>query len=496
MISNPTASPPSSVSETKVSETNPIRTLPPPERRNGHTPSLPEPPHAVASSAQAEKRSHWGWIITLTVLAAISAACWYYQATWLAPVKSLIFAPKPEKKAPPPIPVLTAVVKKRDMDLYLNGLGTVTALKTVTIRSRVEGELVNIAFSEGQMVHDGQLLAEIDTRPFVVQRDQALGNLARDKAALDIANLNLDRLNKLLPSKAVTQQQVEEQIALVKQTEGTIKSDEAMVANAELQLTYCKIISPITGRIGLRLVDVGNYIRANDPTGMAVITQLEPIALVFTVPQDEIPRVQKRMREGHVLTVDAYDRDFQVKIATGNLTAIDNQVDPTTGTLRMKATFEKNDNLLFPNQFVNTRMLVDTRRGATIVPSAAVQRGPNSTYVYLVKSDETVEQRTIEVGPTEGAGTAIESGLVPGDIVVTDGVDKLKNGTRVTSQEKAAGTGKGKGAKGEAKKEPAEPVETKSEISPEKDSVEKSPISSQGRDKKSGDSTDGPKGSQ
>lgn len=494
MISNPTASPPSSVSETKVSETNPIRPLPPAERRTVQTIPASEPSHA-AVSARTEKRGHWGWIITLTILVAISSAGWVYRATWLPKLTSLVFAPPPVKPPPRVIPVVTAVVKKRDMDLYLNGLGTVTALKTVTIRSRVEGELVNIAFSEGQMVHDGQLLAEIDTRPFIVQRDQALGNLAKDKAALDIANLNLKRLQKLLPSMAVTQQNVDEQIALVKQTEGMIQSDEAMVANAELQLTYCKIIAPITGRIGLRLVDVGNYIRANDPTGMAVITQLEPISLVFTIPQDEIPRVQKRMREGHVLTVDAYDRDFQIKIATGNLTAIDNQVDPTTGTLRMKATFDKNDNILFPNQFVNTRLLVDVRRGATIVPSAAVQRGPNSTFVYLVKSDETVEQRAIEVGPTEGNETAVESGLVPGDIVVTDGVDKLQPKAKITTREKSAGEGKGKGSKGEGKKEPHAGEATKSEAAPEKHGVEKSSSSYQDKAKKSGEPTDGSKSS-
>jgi multidrug efflux system membrane fusion protein len=455
MLSKPIAPPLKPVSETKpVSQ--PAQALPPAtDRRNGHTPPMLDAGPATRTPyAMSKPRSRWGWLITLFILSGLCAAAWYYHATWYPSVKGLLFSGGPPAKPPPrPIPIVSAVVKKRNMDLFLNGLGTVTSLKTVTVRSRVEGELISIAFSEGQMVHQGQLIAEIDTRPFVIQRDQAAGQLIRDKAALDIAKLNLNRLNKLLPTMAVTQQAVDEQIALVKQAEGVIKSDEAMIANAELQLVYCRIEAPVTGRIGLRLVDVGNIVRANDPGGLAVITQLEPIALVFTIPQDDIPRVQKRMREGHVLTVDAYDRDFQVKLASGNLKAIDNQVDPTTGTLRMKAEFEKNDNILFPNQFVNTRLLVDTRRDATVVPSAAVQRGPSSTFVYLVKSDETVELRNVVLGPTEGAETSIESGIIPGDVVVTDGIDKLQPGSKVTLREKKAGEGKGAGGKGHGAKD-------------------------------------------
>ncbi|MDB5388990.1 MAG: mdtA 2 [Planctomycetaceae bacterium] len=450
MISKPQAPPPSMILDTNTS-----RTFQTPEKRNGHSPTTVELKPNV--DAPTVKRSRWGWLITLGFLAGAGAAGWYYQAAWLPRVMGMLSSGGPPAKPPArPIPVVTAVVKKRNMDLFLNGLGTVTALKTVTMRSRVEGELINIAFAEGQMVHEGQLIAEIDTRPFMVQRDQAAGQLARDKATLDIANLNLNRLNKLLASKAVNQQMVDEQVALVKQTEGMIKSDDAMIASAELQLTYCKIVAPVTGRIGLRLVDVGNYVRANDPNGLAVITQLEPIALVFTIPQDDIPRVQKRMREGHVLTVDAYDRDFQFKIATGVLKAIDNQVDPTTGTLKLKAQFDKNDNVLFPNQFVNTRLLVDTRRNAVVVPSAAVQRGPSSTFVYLVKPDETVDLQNVVIGPTEGAETCIESGLSPGDIVVTDGIDKLQPKSKITTREKKAGEGKGEKEKGKGESSPSD----------------------------------------
>lgn len=461
MISNPLSSAPNPVATPSQART-PLAEEP----RNGHrVPTAPESRPGDSSTL----RSMRGWFFTVVVLCAVAAGIWFLPAAWLARIKSAVFSTAPAGKPPVrAIPVVTAVAKKRNMDLFLNGLGTVTALKTVTIRSRVEGELISAAFSEGQMVHDGQLIAEIDDRPFIVQRDQALGQLARDKAALAIANLNLTRLNKLLPSMAVTQQAVDEQIALVKQAEGTIKSDEAMVANAELQLTYCKIVAPITGRIGLRLVDVGNIVRANDPNGLAVITQLEPIALIFTIPQDDIPRVQKRMREGHELKVDAYDRDFQIKLATGKLKAIDNQVDPTTGTLRMKAEFEKNDNVLFPNQFVNTRLLVDVRRDVIVVPSAAVQRGPSSTFVYLVKSDETVELQNIVIGPTEGAETCVESGLSAGDIVVTDGVDKLQPKSKVTTREKKSGDGKadpvkGEPGKGDSNRPAAAKVEGKSD---------------------------------
>lgn len=383
------------------------------------------------------KPAKWAGFIVFLSLSAMTAGAWYYHSLWLPHLSTWLTGKAEQtKRVIPPVPVTTAVAQKRDLKLYLNGLGTVTSLKTVTVRSRVEGEIINVEFNEGQMVHSGRLLAEIDTRPFVIQRDQAVGQLERDQAALDIAKLNLKRLKNLLPRGAVNQQQVDEQLALVKQAEGAVKSDRAMIETAELQLQYCRIAAPITGRIGLRLIDVGNIVRANDPTGLAVITQLEPIALIFTIPQDDIPRVQKRMRDGHELIVDAYDRDFKTLLASGRLSAIDNQVDSTTGTLKMKAEFEKNDNILFPNQFVNTRLLVDIKKDAIVIPSAAVQRGPSSIFVYLVKSDQTVEQRNITIGPTEGVETSIESGLSEGELVVTDGIDKLKPGAKIALLEK------------------------------------------------------------
>jgi membrane fusion protein, multidrug efflux system len=312
------------------------------------------------------------------------------------------------------------------MDLFLNGLGTATAFKTVTVRSRVEGELLKVHFTEGQKVREGELLAEIDPRAFEVQRDQAEGQLARDEATLKVAKLTLDRYQDLFKSNVVVQQQLDDQAALVQQTEGSILANKAMLANARLQLSYCQIAAPIGGRIGLRLVDQGNYVRANDAGGLAVITQLQPIAVVFTIPQDEIARVLKQSRDDQILTVDAYDRDFKTKLASGKLAAIDNQVDPTTGTLRLKAVFENEDQLLFPNQFVNARLLVDTKREAIVVPSAAVQRGPTSTFVYVVRPDEYVDKRDVVMGPSEGNETSIESGLTVGEVVVTDGIDKLQ----------------------------------------------------------------------
>jgi len=387
-------------------------------------------------------RSVVKWIVVL----ALASAATYYRAEWLPRVKTwldpwITKTNVPVVKPPRIVPVVTATACNGDMELYLNGLGTVTAFKTVTIKSRVEGELVEVAFTEGQMVSEGDLLARIDPRPFNVQLAQAEGQLARDEAGLKVNKLTLTRYEGLLSSKAVTQQQVDEQVALVQQSEGAIKTDKAMIASARLQLTYSRITAPISGRIGLRLVDLGNIVRANDPTGLAVITQLQPIALVFTIPQDSINRVQKKFSASEPLAVEAYDRDFGTKLATGTLLAIDNQVDSTTATVRLKAVFENEDNMLFPNQFVNARLLVDVKRDAVIVPAAAVQQGPNGTFVYVVTADGTdrsVKLRNVVAGTTEGDQTVIEKGLSHGDVVVTDGVDKLVDGAKVTPRDRDA----------------------------------------------------------
>jgi membrane fusion protein, multidrug efflux system len=390
------------------------------ERRGG----TPPPPRIL------------GALVKLIVFAGLLVLIYYIYCAWpwIAGWISLI-GHKPAQKPPQRvIPVVIANVHRGDMDLYLNGLGTVTAFYTVTVRSRVEGQLIAVHFTEGQMVNKDDLLAEIDPRPFEVQLAQAEGQLERDRASLKVNKLSLARYNELLKTRSITPQQIDEQVALVDQMEGAIRTDLAAVDNAELQLTYSRITAPISGRIGLRLVDPGNMVRANDMNGIAVITQLQPIALVFTIPQDSISLVQRKANSGETLLVEAYDRDFKNKLATGKLLAIDNQVDATTGTVRLKAVFENKDNMLFPNQFVNARLLIDHRQDAVIAPSAAVQHGPDFDFVYLVKADETVDLREVEIGPTEGDRTVIESGLSSDDVVVTDGIDKLQRGAKVSTK--------------------------------------------------------------
>ena len=376
-----------------------------------------------------------GWIFWLTIAMAAGLG-WYYRDA-ISPHLTAIGLGGPAVPKDPPVrvtPVGTAKVERQDMPLYLNGLGTVTALKTVTIRSRVEGELQQIAFTEGQMVEEGALLAEIDPRQYQVQKEQAEGQLARDEAMLKTARLTLARLKQLFDQKIATAQQVDDQSGLVQQYEGVIQADEAQIAQAELQLTYCKILAPISGRIGLRLVDEGNMVRPTDPQGMAVITQLRPIALVFTLPQDDIARVQRRMQADEPLSVEAWDRELKNRLAVGKLAAIDNQVDPTNGTVRLKAEFENADGLLFPNQFVNVRLLVETQSGALVVPGAAVQRGPNGTFVYVVLDDDTVDLRNVTVSAGEGGKSAISAGLSEGEIVVTSGLDRLFPKAKVSTK--------------------------------------------------------------
>lgn len=418
------------------------------KKADAPVPAAPETPPELLSRPEAARQRAAGarkasWWPTLLTLACLGAAG-YFSLPWLPKLTALTTGGRETTKDSKPknrvVPVVAAAARRADMDLYLNGLGTVTAFNTVTIRSRIDGELIRVAFTEGQMVEKGELLAEIDPRPFEVQLSQAQGQLTKDEAAFKVAKLNLARYNELLTTRSVTPQQVDEQVAMVDQCEGAIQTDHAQIDHAKLQLTYCKIVAPVSGRIGLRLVDPGNIMHANDPGGMAVITQLQPIALVFTIPQDEISRVQEKLHAGRSLQVDAYDRNFKQRLAQGKLLALDNQVDSTTGTVRLKAVFENKDEMLFPNQFVNARLLVDVKRGATLVPAAAVQRGPDSSFVYVVKSDETVEFRKVATGPAEGGQIAVESGLEPGEVVVTDGVDKLQPGAKVALRERTAPT--------------------------------------------------------
>ena len=328
-------------------------------------------------------------------------------------------------------PVVAAAATQGDVDVIVNGLGTVTPLRTVTVRSRVDGELVRVLFEEGQVVRQGQLLAEIDPRAFQVQLQQAEGQLARDRALLENARLDFERYKTLFEQDSIAKQQVDTQASLVRQYEGALRMDASQVENARLQLAYSRISAPISGRLGLRLVDPGNIVRAGDTNGLVVITQLEPVAVVFTVPQDLLPAVMKRVQSGDQIPVEAWDREQRAKLAAGTLASADNQVDPQTGTVKLKAQFANDDRGLFPNQFVNVRMKLDTLRDAVIVPAAAVQRGSQGMFVYVVQSDNTVALRPVNLGPLDGQRQSIADGLHPGETIVTDGVDRLRPGAQV-----------------------------------------------------------------
>ena len=378
-------------------------------------------------------------IIGLLLVAAIAAAAYYYywhgQPT-PAPAAAATGAPGASGKGGGrgpggPTPVVAVPATQGEVDLIVNGLGTVTPLRTVTVKSRVDGELVRVLFEEGQIVKEGQLLAEIDQRAFQVQVSQAEGQLARDRALLENARLDLERYRTLFQQDSIAKQQVDTQASLVRQYQGAVAVDRSQIDNAKLQLAYTRISAPISGRVGLRLVDQGNIVRSGDATGLVVITQLQPVAVVYTVPQDLVPAVMKRVQSGEKIAVEAWDREQKVRLAEGMLASADNQVDPQTGTVKLKAQFANDDAGLFPNQFVNVRMKLDTLRDAVIVPSSAVQRGAQGMFVYVVGPDNKVMLRTVKLGPLDGQRQAIAEGLAPGEMVVTDGTDRLRPGAQV-----------------------------------------------------------------
>ncbi|SJM94552.1 multidrug efflux system, subunit A [Crenothrix polyspora] len=367
------------------------------------------------------------WIAFSIVIASVA----YYGKSYLPQLKQDA-PPKPsDKHGKSAIAVLAAAATQQDVPVYLTGLGTVTGLHTVTIRSRIDGELVKVNFKEGQMVRAGALLAEIDARAYKVQVQQAEGQLKRDTALLKNAETDLARYRTLLKQDSISAQQTATQESLVKQYQGTVAIDQAMLANATLQLSYTKIIAPISGRLGLRLVDQGNIVHINDVNGLAVISQTQPTSVIFTLPEDALPAVMQQFHAGKQLTVIAFDRSGNKKLAQGNLTAIDNQIDLNTGTVKLKSQFDNTDAALFANQFVNVKMLVNTLHSVVTVPAAAIQNGVSGAFVYVVKDDQTVSVRAVKLGAVDGEQVVIEDGLNADEWVVVDGADKLREGTPI-----------------------------------------------------------------
>lgn len=387
-------------------------------------------PSAKPSSAHAPALLR-RWPIWLLLVGIASAAIYGFMLQ-----KKPDGAPAPEAKSGRPdgatraAPVKAEAVKSGDLNIYLDGLGSVQPI-TVTVKSRVDGQLMKVYFREGQTVKAGAPLAEIDPRTYQVQLEQAQGQLARDQSLLKNAQLDLARYRQLFEEDSIAKQELDTQASLVHQYEAAIKVDQSQIDNASLQLAYCHITAPIGGRVGLRLVDPGNIVHASDANGLAVIAQLQPITVVFSIPEDKIPLVLKQWQAGVKLPVDAYDRAGTTKLASGTLVTVDNQIDATTGTVKLKAQFSNEDSALFPNQFVNARILVDVLRNATIIPTAAVQRGAKGSFVYVVNADNTATVRPVKLGPVQGETVAASAGVNPGETVVVDGTDKLREGAKV-----------------------------------------------------------------
>jgi len=385
----------------------------------------------VSPSARWSRRRIVGLVLLLLVVAAIAWMVLRPSAKQGGPGGRLGGRPPMAAMANMPVPVRIATATQQDIDIFLRSLGTVTAYNTVTVRSRVSGELVDVAFQEGQQVKAGDLLAQVDPRAFQVALDQARGTQMQNLAQLENARRDLQRYQALYKQDSIARQQVDTQAALVRQYEGAVKSDQANVDNAKLQLDYARITAPISGRLGLRQVDRGNLVSSSDTNCLVVITQTQPISVVFTLPETQLPDVRAELAAGKTLTVDAYDRADTRRIASGILETLDNQIDVATGTLKLKARFDNTDDALFPNQFVNVRLHVLTRKNVTAIPTAAVQQGSAGAFVFLVQPDDTIAVRQVKLGAINSGMVAVNEGLQPGDRVVTEGTDRLRAGAKV-----------------------------------------------------------------
>jgi membrane fusion protein, multidrug efflux system len=382
-----------------------------------------------AGKVRGKRRLRWLWLPVI----ALAAGLIYYRATRKsAPAATTTsMAMGAAARAGAVVPVDAAKATKGNIGVYVTGLGAVTPVYTVTVVSQINGYLMNVDYKQGQIVHKGDMLALIDPRPYQVMLENAQAALARDTATYNNAIVDLKRYQTLVPLNAEPEQTLATQAATVKSDAAILKTDQAAIDTARLDLTYCHITAPITGRVGLRLVDPGNYVSASASDGLVVITQIQPITVVFPIPEDQLPEVYQRWRAGDRLAVYAYDRTDATKISTGYLQTIDNEIDPTTATVKLRALFSNSDGALFPNQFVNAHLLVEEKRGVTLVPSAAVQRSAQSTYVYLVQPNSTAAMQTVKIGTTEGSVTEITSGVQPGQEVIMTGVDELQQGSKV-----------------------------------------------------------------
>ena len=384
--------------------------------------------HRIPPLQPEQPRRNLWWLWTLILAALVYGGYRFYQAQ--VAKHAALAAAEQQKIANRQISVVVTPAHLGDMPVTLSGLGSVTAFQTVTVKTRIDGQLTRVVFREGQFVHQGDLLAEIDPRTYQVQLAQAEGQLARDQAQLKDAEANWARYKELFAAQVIARQQLDTQGALVGQFEGAIQADKAQIDQAKLQVTYCRIIAPISGRIGLRQVDQGNMVHMADAGGIGVITQLQPISVLFSIPEDNLPDVLRRLRANPKLPVDAYDRDGTERLARGTLLTVDNQIDPTTGTSKLKAVFDNSENNLFPNQFVNVRLHLDTRRGAVIVPAAAIQRGPEGNFVYVIQ-DNIAHVRPVTTGTVLANDISLEKGVSQGEMVVVDGADKLREGLKV-----------------------------------------------------------------